>query len=132
MALVPWSDAEKEAFLRMQFRAQSAHYAKSYPAGSFDIIMSGGQPAGRLITNRTADRLHVVDIALLPEFRGQGIGTYFLQSLIDEARAKGIKTTIYVEFVNPAQRLYFRLGFQKVEEQGVHWLLELSPRETGN
>jgi GNAT superfamily N-acetyltransferase len=46
----------------------------------------------------------------------QGIGTRVLQMLIEEARRAGKPTTLGVVKINPARRLYERLGFQRTQE----------------
>ena len=124
MAVVPWSEEEKRTFLAQQFEAQSVDYARNYPDAAYDVVMVDGKPAGRLIVARWKDELHIVDIALLPEFRGRGIGSRLLQPLLEEADGKGVKTTIWVEHQNPAQTLYRRLGFGPVDESGIYHLME--------
>ena len=124
LALTNWSDEQKAMFCRMQFNAQTTDYRRNYPDASFDIIERDGAAAGRLLVLRTDEKIHVIDIALLPEHRGAGIGTRLLKELQAEARAAGTKLTIHVEQFNPARRLYERLGFQQVEEKGVYLLLE--------
>jgi ribosomal protein S18 acetylase RimI-like enzyme len=112
------------AFVEHQYAAQSRHY-ESYEDTSFDVVLVDGEPAGRLIVARWAEELRVVDIALLPEYRGRGIGGGLMRALLEEADERGVKTSIHVERFNPAQRLYARLGFQAVAEAGgVYLLLE--------
>lgn len=118
-----WSDEQKAMFCRMQFNAQTADYQKNYPDASFDVIERDGVAAGRLLVLRSAAAIHVIDIALLPEHRGAGIGTRFLRELQEEAKAAGKKLSIHVEQFNPARRLYERLGFKQVEEKGVYLLM---------
>jgi ribosomal protein S18 acetylase RimI-like enzyme len=65
-----------------------------------------------------------MDIALAPGFRGRGIGTRLLRSLMDEADASGRKLSIHVEMNNPARSLYDRLGFRPAGEQGIYVLME--------
>jgi ribosomal protein S18 acetylase RimI-like enzyme len=127
LAPVPWPDEQKRAFLAQQFAAQSAHYAQHYADASFDVILVDGEPAGRLIVARRSDEILIVDIALLPEHRSRGVGTRLLRSLIDEAGASGIPLSIHVEVNNPALRLYERLGFRRVADQGVYLLMECDP-----
>lgn len=127
LALVPWSSEQKAAFVAQQFAAQTAHYARHYPRMSADVILHGGAPAGRLLVARTAEEILIVDIALLPEFRGNGIGTALLRDLLAEADAAGKRVTIHVERFNPALRLYERLGFSIAEDEGVYLLLERRP-----
>jgi ribosomal protein S18 acetylase RimI-like enzyme len=129
LAQTNWSDEQKAMFCRMQFNAQTADYQRNYPAASFQIIERDGVDAGRLLVLRADEKIHVIDIALLPEHRGAGIGTKFLKELQAEAKAAGKPLSIHVEQFNPARRLYERLGFRQVEEKGVYLLLEWSSKE---
>jgi ribosomal protein S18 acetylase RimI-like enzyme len=128
LAAVPFTPEQRAAFLDQQFDAQTRHYATAYVGASFDVVEVDGQDAGRLIVARRPGELRVVDIALLPEHRGRGLGTRLLQPVLAEADARGVPTTLHVETHNPAQRWYARLGFRPVgQEGGVHRLLERPP-----
>jgi GNAT superfamily N-acetyltransferase len=129
LAQTNWSDEQKAMFCRMQFGVQITDYQRNYPDASFDIIERDGVAAGRLLVLRADEKIHVIDIALLPEHRGAGIGTKFLRELQAEAKAAGKPLSIHVEQFNPARRLYDRLGFKQVEEKGVYLLLEWSSKE---
>jgi ribosomal protein S18 acetylase RimI-like enzyme len=118
---VPWPAEQKAAFVAQQFHAQSVHYERHHADASFDVILVGGQPAGRLIVERSPEHLHVVDIALLDEYRGRGVGTGLLRDLIAEAGERPV--SIRVERTNPARSLYERLGFVAEDEDGVHILM---------
>lgn len=128
LATLPWNDAQKEAFLRMQFEAQRRDYEQRFADACFEIVLLDGRPAGRLYVDRRPDAIHVIDIALLPEHRNRGIGTSILRDLQSEAAAAGKRVTIYVELHNPARRFYDRLGFSQVGEAGLHLLMAWSPR----
>lgn len=113
MALVDWPAEQKMAFLKMQFEAQRTHYHTYAPQATWQVILFEGQPAGRLILDRSEEgRIALKDIAVLPEFRGKGIGSYLLQTLIDEARAANKSILLHVESFNRASQLYLRLGFR--------------------
>ena len=128
MALTGWSPPQIEAFLRDQFRLQRHHYETYYTGAAFDVIELDGQPIGRLYVHRGPKELRVMDISLLPEFRGRGLGTFLLSGLIAEAQAKRQSVTLHVEFNNPARALYHRLGFtQQGELQGVYIPMTLPP-----
>jgi len=129
LAVVPWSPAEKELFLRQQFDAQHRHYQSAYPDGQFNVICAGPEDIGRLYVWRGRDELRIVDIALLPEWRGQGIGTLLIRTLLDEATATHRSVSIHVEQNNPALRLYERFGFQRIQETGVYWLMQWNARQ---
>jgi GNAT superfamily N-acetyltransferase len=123
LAPTGWSDEEKAVFCRRQFDAQSAHYREHYPEASFQVIEREGVPIGRLYVARWEKEIRIVDISLLPESRGGGIGTKLLRDLQDEARAAGKSLTIHVERFNRALALYQRLGFQEIEDKGVYLLM---------
>ena len=124
LSQVEWSDEQKAAFVRMQFAAQAQYYRDYYSTASFDVILCDGQPVGRLYVARWTREIRIVDIALLSEWCGRGIGTSLLRQLQAEARASNKALTIHVERFNPALRLYTRLGFREVEDKGVYLLLE--------
>jgi ribosomal protein S18 acetylase RimI-like enzyme len=124
LALTNWSEQQKAAFCQMQFAAQSAHYQKHYGDASFQIIERDGVEAGRLLVWRSEKVILIVDIALLPEHRGAGIGTKLLRELQEEAKAGGKPVTIHVEKFNPALRLYERMGFKMIEEKEVYLLMK--------
>jgi len=125
LAMVPWTPLQKAAFLRFQFDAQDSHYRLHYAGARFDVILAGGQPAGRLYVDRSASEIRLIDIALLPEHRGAGIGGALLAELIAEARRERKPLSIHVEHTNPAQRLYRRLGFRHTgTETGIYQLME--------
>lgn len=127
MALVDWPDEQKTAFLRMQFQAQRQFYSENYPGASFQVVLLDGKPAGRLYTHRREEEIRIMDIALLPEYRNQGIGTGLLARILAQGEEDGLPVTIHVERFNPAMRLYERLGFCFQEERGVYLLMEWKP-----
>lgn len=129
LAVTGWADAEKEAFLRRQHQAQHSHYQAYFPGASFDLVLAGSESVGRLYVERKADEIRIIDIALLPRYRGQGVGSRLLGKLLDEAREAGLPVRIHVERNNPAMTLYDRLGFVPVEDQGVYLLMEWRPSD---
>lgn len=127
LAPVPWSADEKAAFVAQQFAAQTAHYASHYAGMSSNVILVGGVPAGRLLVARWAEEIRIVDISILPEFRGRGAGGVVLRKLMAEAAAAGKRVSIHVERTNRALGLYERLGFQPEGEHGVYLRMEWAP-----
>ena len=124
---MPWTDAQREAFLRMQFDAQDRYWRERNPAATYDVILVDGVPAGRLYVNRVADEIRIVDIALLPEHRGRGAGTLLVRRVLEEGSATGRPVTIHVERTNRARVLYERLGFRQISSTGVYDLLLSAP-----
>ncbi|BBL69584.1 GNAT family N-acetyltransferase [Methylogaea oryzae] len=124
-----WPEEAKLGFLRQQYALQDRHYALHYAAGEFLILERDGVPVGRLYLHRDAGDIRIVDISLLPEVRGQGLGTLLLQGVGAEAVAAGQTVSIHVEKFNPAQSLYRRLGFKEIGDSGPYWLMEWRPGE---
>ena len=123
-----WPKQEVEDFLRQQFEAQHAFYMEQFAGADFDLILGeDGAPIGRLYLEERDDEFRVIDIALLPNSRGKGIGGKIMQEVIDKAFAVDKAVRIHVEHNNPAMHLYQRLGFKMVEEQGVYHLMEIKP-----
>lgn len=120
---LPWNEEQRSAFIRMQFTAQRQHYLKNYPNARQDLILIGDQPIGRLYVNRGGE-IHIIDITVLPEHRGQGIGTSIMNSLIEEAAESHKAVTIYVESFNRSKQLFERFGFKEIEKDGFTLLLE--------
>src|SRR5947207_962373 len=126
MAMVPWTPEQKAEFLAMQFAAQWSHYEQYYPDADFLVVEAEGRPIGRIYIDRGPDEILLVDIALMPDQRGKGIGRQMMQELLDEAAAAGKNVVIHVERYNPALHLYQRLGFEPVGESGVYYEMRWS------
>ena len=128
MARVPWNEEQKTGFVRMQYTAQARHYSVEFPAGRHEIVCADGRPAGRLYTDRNDERLLILDITILPEFRNAKVGETVLRQLMREAESAATPVTIWVESFNPSQRFFARLGFERTKEQGFNQLLCWSPK----
>ncbi len=131
LAGVDWTEEQKAAFLHQQFSAQDRHYRENYTGAAYDVIEVDGRPAGRLYVARWDDEIRIMDIALLPEFRGRGLGTVLLRQLLAEAESAGKRVSAHVEKWNPARCLYDRLGFQEIADRGVYVLMERPGSGTG-
>lgn len=127
MALVPWTAEQKNAFLQMQFNAQRTHYQKYYPGAEYQIIQLGDISIGRLIVDWSKNPVLLIDIALLPEYRKNGIGTSILKEVMAEAAKRHWAMILHVEVFNPALKLYERLGFVKTSEQGIYYEMTWNP-----
>ncbi|MGN6518460.1 MAG: GNAT family N-acetyltransferase [Dokdonella sp.] len=124
-----WSEEQIESFLRMQHTAQHTDYWRNYDTSRFHVVTCEGQDVGRLYVERRPGSLDIIDIALLPEHRGRGIGSRLLQALAREADADALTMHIHVEHANPAQHLYLRHGFEFIGDAGpIYRLMERRPR----
>jgi ribosomal protein S18 acetylase RimI-like enzyme len=124
---VDWPDDVKRAFLRSQFDAQWAHYSQHYFDAAFLIVERAGERIGRFYIWHDERDIRIVDIALIADARGIGIGSALLREVMVDAERQGKAVSIHVERFNPALRLYERLGFEHVDEHGVYYLMKWTP-----
>jgi ribosomal protein S18 acetylase RimI-like enzyme len=127
MTRFPFDEAQKQEFLSSQFSAQYEHYRIHYPTCERNIVERDGQPIGRLWIDEWPDQIRLVDIALMPEARGSGIGTTLVEQVLQRGATLGKPVTIHVESFNPAMRLYERLGFVKADTNGMYYLMRWTP-----
>ncbi|HYD13690.1 MAG TPA: GNAT family N-acetyltransferase [Allosphingosinicella sp.] len=124
VAATGWPPEMQAAFLDQQHRAQHFHYRNAFPAGEWLLIERDGAPIGRLYLAESEGMLRLVDISLLPEARGEGLGTAILCDLLDDEPRPVL---LHVEHTNPARRLYVRLGFCLAEDKGFYLMMIRQP-----
>ncbi len=110
----------REALMEMQYRGREMTYSAQYPeAESWILCLQDGTAAGRHLVARQPNGFHEIDLAVLPEYQGRGLGTFALEQLQRRARAEGVGVTLNVAKANQAERLYTRLGFEWMGEDEV-------------
>ncbi len=129
LAMLPWSAAQREAFVAMQFAAQQRAYREAMPDAAFAIVELHGAPIGRLDVHVDALRWSLVDITLLPEHRGAGIGAALIRDLQRCAQRDALPLRLHVEQHNRALGLYRRLGFRPIETAGIYLAMEWTAEE---
>lgn len=127
VAMTGWPAETQLAFLLDQHRAQHSHYSLHYADAEWLIIERAGEPIGRLYLRDEPGAVHIIEISLMPENRGSGIGEAILQDIAEQAQGEAKKVSIHVEKNNRARSLYQRLGFEVTEDRGVYDLMELAP-----
>ena len=116
----------------LQFAAHRRHYDVAFPGAEHKIILSGNRPIGLIVVFRTAREIRLVNIALLPEHRGSGIGASLVRGLFEEAKQAGKPVTLHVDKLNRAARLYQRLGFSITGDTGTDYKMEWRPDESSS
>jgi predicted TIM-barrel fold metal-dependent hydrolase len=124
LALVPWTDTQKEFFARLQATAQRQHYQAEYPAAEELLILVDAEPAGRLYVDRRATEIRLLDFSLLPEYHTSAAGRQVLCELMAEGAAAGKPVNIHLQPDDPLQSLFEQLGFTPAGHNGVHVLFE--------
>jgi ribosomal protein S18 acetylase RimI-like enzyme len=115
----PWDEAaQRERFFAALTRSLSLH----------QIVELGGAPIGCLNVVRSAEQLKLNRVLLLPSHQGRGLGSQLMRTLLRDADASRLPIRLRVLRVNPARRLYERLGFVVTGEIETHFLMERAAR----
>jgi len=115
-----------EMLLGQQYQAMRTHYDRVYPDAQYVIFERDDEPVGYQATLDT-ETLHLLDIALVPEWQNQGLGTLRMRALQQQATESGKPLTLTVEKFNPALRLYQRLGFVVYDDSDVYQRMRWTP-----
>jgi GNAT superfamily N-acetyltransferase len=111
-----------DMLLEQQLLAQRRGYALQFPGAISLVVLHHDEPVGRLIVDATGRSWRLVDIVLLPSWRGQGIGGELIDVLARTAQtAKADELCLTVLRTNvAARRLYDRLGFVETGRDDTH------------
>lgn len=102
-----------------EFQAQ--RFRKEFNIQDGKIIVADGEDAGFLCVKEKETETVLVSIRLMPDHQNKGIGTWIIKDLL--AKSEGC-VTLWVLKVNPARKLYERLGFTIEEETETHFFMK--------
>lgn len=129
-----WSpDAESERLanqiIAFQFKVHATHYRKVQNARDTKdcIIELNGHPVGRFIVTQNGEAVYLSDIAVHPNFRGQGIGQTVIEATKRECHESKRLLHLHVDKANAAVQFYANLGFRAIGELPTHYMMEWTP-----
>jgi ribosomal protein S18 acetylase RimI-like enzyme len=125
-------ELERKKLLELQFAAQQRHYQANMPEAEHLIVLWDSGPIGRMILQQKNGELHLAEIALLPEYRNQGIGSILMKRLIKAEAEHGHTIRLHVYNQSEAARFYERLGFAIAKDDGAYLLMEKPPTIQGD
>jgi ribosomal protein S18 acetylase RimI-like enzyme len=100
---------------------QRREFTEQFNSSNGEIVAVDGTDAGLLWVSEKPTEVKLASIRRLPQFQNQGLGTRLIKDVIRDAQAKGKPVVLHVLKVNPARRLYERLGFTVSEELEWHF-----------
>ena len=100
---------------------QWARFDASFNPEEFQVVVHGGIDVGFLACRETAGEIQLLNIMIAPEFQNRGLGSAVLRGLLAQAQSRHAAVQLQVMKVNPARRLYERLGFVVIEETATHY-----------
>lgn len=126
---VPLGEADLRQLIEHQFYLQTHHYRTHFSQANYFVVAKDSHPIGRIIMHCSEARHHLVDICLMPEQCGYGIGSRLMDGVIERSDAANIPLTLHVVEGNRAHRLYARKGFQVVDRHGPHLVMARHPKK---
>ena len=106
-----------------QFQAKEVAYHNDYPEALHSIIKLDVCAVGQIRVNRGPEEIRLVDISVLPEHQGKGIGRKVIKALLRSAEKERMPVTLTVERRSPARLLYEHLGFEVVKKNSVYYFM---------
>ncbi|MGE0545004.1 MAG: GNAT family N-acetyltransferase [Dehalococcoidia bacterium] len=91
------------------------------------IIVVDGRDIGVLRVERRLSDVFLNSIEIEPSYQGRGLGTSIIGDILTSAHHEGLPVSLRVLHVNPARRLYERLGFHEVERTETHVIMRADP-----
>jgi ribosomal protein S18 acetylase RimI-like enzyme len=109
---------------------QQKGFRKHFDPADLQIITLDNESVGVVSIRRNATEFFLRAIEIHPEYQRREIGTYIIRSILDEADGEAVPVILYVLKVNPARKLYERLGLRIVGETATHYTMTAHPNET--
>ncbi|MBN1284820.1 MAG: GNAT family N-acetyltransferase [Anaerolineae bacterium] len=103
--------------------AQQMRFRGRFDPAKNQIVVMEGTDIGVFAAEHRKDDIFLAKIYILPQYQGRGIGTRLIESLLKEASEAGKPVALRVLKVNPARRLYERLGFEAVGEDEAFFMM---------
>lgn len=87
------------------------------------LVEKGDSPIGMMVFRCPAEQVDLLTLAVIPEFRGQGIATFLMEQLIENCvKIKAEKILLEVEVDNlSALKLYVKLGFKEIHRRKCYY-----------
>jgi ribosomal protein S18 acetylase RimI-like enzyme len=108
-------------------RVQQTLFQERFEPSLLQIVVVDGRDVGVLSIKQQSDTLVLANLQILPDSQKQGLGTAIIRALIWQASQQGISVSLQVLKVNPALKLYERLGFTVTGETDTHYLMKTVP-----
>jgi GNAT superfamily N-acetyltransferase len=96
-------------------------------AGRTEVIELGQVPIGVQLVDRQGTHIQLLQLYIAKEFQRRGFGTQLLERIFVAAREAKLPIRLRVLAVNPARKVYERLGFIVVETTPERFFMEWVP-----
>lgn len=118
----PWTEDMLESEIEM-------------PHSTYTVLLEDGQIAGYYAYMHVLDEVHILNVAVLPQYQGRGLGRSMMRHLLQSVPAGTVGVTLEVRVSNTrARNLYESFGFRLsgvrkgyyggTEDAAIYWLTE--------
>jgi ribosomal protein S18 acetylase RimI-like enzyme len=128
---VPMSEEEKKQLLDLMYQGFTQHYNSRAISSDDRLVLLNNESIGRIILLQTCEEIRLADLAILPQYRGRGIGSALISQVQTESVMSKRPIRLQVARFDRALRLYQRLGFYKTDAIGPYLHLEWSSKPPG-
>ena len=123
-----WTEPMRTHLAGVQYTSRRQGVRGRYPDGESRIVVADGIAAGWLYTAGFPEVVWLVEVMILSEFRGHGIGSAAVRKVVESAGARPVQLKVNVTN-DGATRLYERLGFRRIGGDEVQHLMEHPVRQ---
>jgi ribosomal protein S18 acetylase RimI-like enzyme len=124
-----WPEPMRGHLLGIQYTARRQSHRTNFPEAVSQVIEADGQAAGWVVAATMPHEVRLVEIMILPELRGRGIGAATIRKILEMGAEAGKAVRLSVNVTNRAAiALYERLGFRRIEGDEVQDIMECVPR----
>ena len=113
--------------LNLDMAAQFASFQQQWELAEVRLITCDGADIGWLQSTTRGDTLFLAQLFVEGSFQRRGVGTEVMSRLIGEASRLRQAVTLGVAKINPALRLYQRLGFRITHEDDRKFYMRRDP-----
>ena len=113
--------------LHLDKTVQESYFREMWDPTQVRLITLDGVDIGWLQTITQDNALFLAQMFVDRRFQRRGIGTGVMHRLIDEAAQSNQPVRLNVVKINPARRLYERLGFKVIHEDDRKFYMQRDP-----
>ncbi|SHI14721.1 Ribosomal protein S18 acetylase RimI [Ferrimonas marina] len=108
-------------------QVQQRFFEQGLNLGDTRVLLWYGQAIGMLELQQSPEQDYLAKLEILPSYQRRGIGAELITQLIANAQADHKRFALQVFRINPALRLYQRLGLSITDSNDTHHQMAIDP-----